>query len=133
MVKSKIEVIAIILVSLMALLQGFYGIFSYLEPSGFATVRGTELFSYLDADWVIIYGSRTIFITLVLGLLIIKKQYSILMWCAIFGVVMPVTDGVLAYQADAPLKVIYKHVATVLYLLVTFYVLKLMTSRCSAK
>jgi hypothetical protein len=49
------------------------------------------------------------------------------MWCALFGTVMPITDGLLAYEAQAPLKVVVKHIATILFLLVAFFVLKLAT------
>jgi len=122
--KSKLEHVGFILVLLMTLLQVFYGLFSYIEPSSFSNIRGTELFSQMDADWVRIYGSRTIFITLILGFLLYAKHYSILMWCALFGIVMPITDGILAYQAEAPFKVVFKHIATIAYLLITFFVLK---------
>jgi hypothetical protein len=37
---------------------------------------------------------------------------------------MPITDGILAYEAQAPLKVVAKHVATILYLLIIFFVFK---------
>lgn len=122
--KSKLEIAGFVMVVLMILLQGFYGAFAYIDPSAFSEVRGTVLFSPMDADWVNIYGSRTVFITLILGLLLYTKNYSILMWCALFGIVMPVTDGYLAYQAEAPLKVIFKHIATILYLVITFFMLK---------
>ncbi len=127
--KSKIEIIGIILVLLMTLLQGFYGIFAYVDPFAFSSIRGTELFSNMDKDWVNIYGSRTIFITLIIGFLLYTRHYSILMWCALFSIVMPVTDGILAYQAEAPFKVILKHVITILYLVITFFVLKRVASK----
>ncbi len=122
--KSQLEYVGFVLVLLMILLQGFYGAFAYIDPSAFASVRGTELFSPMDADWVNIYGSRTIFITLIFGYLLYTRNYSILMWGALFGIVMPVTDGILAYQAEAPFKVVFKHIATVAYLVVIFVVLK---------
>ena len=122
--KSKLEHIGLTLVLLMVLLQGFYGVFAYIDPLAFSHIRGTELFSPMDADWINIYGSRTIFITLTLGFLLYSRHYSILMWCALFGIVMPVTDGVLAYQADAPLQVVAKHIATVVYLVIIFFVLQ---------
>lgn len=121
---SKLETLGFILVLLMTLLQGAYGIFAYLDPSSFSSVRGTELFSQMDADWVNIYASRTIFITLILGFLLYTRNFSILMWCALFGIVMPVTDAILAYQASAPVSLVLKHIATVLYLLATYFVLK---------
>ncbi|NQZ21889.1 MAG: DUF4267 domain-containing protein [Colwellia sp.] len=125
--KSKLEKVGFVLVLLMILLQGFYGIFAYIDPLAFSTVRGTELFALMDADWVNIYGSRTIFITLVLGLLLYSRHYSMLMWCALFGIIMPVTDAVLAYQAGAPFMVIFKHIATIVYLVIIFFVLKRVT------
>jgi len=47
------------------------------------------------------------------------------MWCALFGTVMPITDRILAYEAQAPFKVAFKHIATLAFLLLTFIVLKL--------
>ena len=121
---TGLEKAALVMVLLMVLLQGFYGVFSYLDPSTFSSVRGTELFSTMDADWVKIYGSRTLFITLILAYLLYTRNLVVLMWCALFGTVMPITDGVLAYEAQAPFKVVVKHVATILFLLVTFFFLK---------
>ena len=56
---TGVEKTGFILVLLMVLLQGFYGLFAYFDPTTFASLRGTELFSNMDADWVQIYGSRT--------------------------------------------------------------------------
>jgi len=107
----------------MTLLQGFYGVFTYVDPVSFSLIRGTELFSTMDADWVIIYGSRTLFITLILGYLLYVRHFKVLMWAALFGTIMPITDALLALEAQAPLKVVIKHVATVVYLLITCLVL----------
>lgn len=126
---TKLEKVGCVLVLLMIMLQGFYGIFSYIEPIAFSGVRGTELFSIMDADWVKIYGSRTVFITLILAYLLYDRHYRILMWCALFGVVMPITDGVLAYEAQAPMSVVFKHIATVVYLLMTAFVLKIVIAK----
>jgi len=108
----------------MILLQGFYGVMSIIEPAAFSGLRGTELFSSMDVDWVRVYGSRTIFITLIFGYLLYARNYVVLMWGALFAVVMPITDGVLAYEAQAPFTVVAKHIATVVYLLVIFFLLK---------
>jgi len=124
---TRLEKTAFILVLLMTLLQGFYGIFSYISPAAFATLRGTELFSASDKDWVNIYGSRTIFITLTLAYLLFTRNYATLKWCALFGVIMPITDGFLAYEAQAPFKVIAKHVATIVYVLIIYVTLKKLT------
>jgi hypothetical protein len=121
---SKLERAGLVLVFFMILLQGFYGTFAFLEPAMFSIVRGTELFSNMDTDWVKIYGSRTIFITLIFGYLLYTRSYVVLMWGALFAVVMPITDGALSYEAQAPFKVVAKHVATIVYLLIIFFILK---------
>ena len=121
---TKLEKIGFVLVSLIVLLQGFYGTFAFIDPATFSTVRGTELFSGMDSDWVKIYGSRTIFITLIFGYLLYTRNYIVLMWGALFAVVMPITDGLLAYEAQAPFKVVAKHIATIVYLLIIFFILK---------
>ena len=123
--KSSLETTGFVLVSLMILVQAFYGVFSFIAPSEFAEVRGTELFSVNDLDWVQIYGSRTLFITLVLSYLLLTRNFLTLMWCALFGLIMPIVDGYLGHQAQASLSVVLKHVATGVYLLVTFIVLKM--------
>ena len=120
---TKQENIGRILILLMAIIQGFYGMFAYLDPAAFAVVRGTEL-AIGDADWARIYASRTLFITLTMGYLLYLRNYKILMVLALFGTIMPITDALLAFQAHAPLKVTIKHIATVIYLLITFLVLQ---------
>lgn len=124
--KSRtLEIVGGVLVFLMALIQGVYAVYAYVDPAVFAVLRGTELFVASDADWVQIYASRTLFVALIIGFLLYLKNYKILVWAALFGTVMPITDAYLAYEAHAPDKVVYKHLATFVYLLVTFAVLKL--------
>jgi hypothetical protein len=121
---NKLEKTGFVLVFLMVLLQSFYALFAIINPQAFAVVRGTELFAVMDADWVVIYGSRTLFISLILAYLLYAKHYAILMWGALFGMVMPIIDGYLAYEAQASAKVIGKHIATVIYLMITSFILR---------
>jgi hypothetical protein len=121
---TKLEKVGFVLVSLIVLLQCFYGTFAFIDPDAFSKVRGTQLFSDMDADWVKIYGSRTIFITVIFGYLLYTRNHIVLMWGALFAVVMPITDGVLAYEAQAPFKVVAKHIATIVYLLIIFFIFK---------
>ena len=120
-----VERIAISLVFVMALLQAVYAVYAYLDPQAFSLLRGTELFASNDGDWVKIYASRTMFVALIIGFLLFIQEYKILAWASLFGTVMPATDAFLAYQAGAESVVVYKHIATIVYLLITFYVLKL--------
>ena len=118
-----------ILVLLMALLQGGYAVFAYFDPAAFSVFRGTELLDVGDSDWVKIYASRTLFVALIIGYLLYRRNYKVLAWASLFGAVMPVTDALLAYQAQAPDKVVFKHIATVIYLLVTFLVLQVIVRK----
>ena len=111
------------LVFLMAALQGAYAIFAFIDPIAFSVVRGTELANVVDADWVQIYASRTLFVSLIIGFLLYLKHYKILVWAALFGTVMPITDAYLAIEAHAENNVVYKHIATVIYLLITSFLL----------
>lgn len=119
----------ITLVLLMALLQGFYGVFAYLDPVAFANVRGTALVSVEDMDWVQIYASRTLFISLIIGALLYFREFKVLMWAALLGTVMPLTDAYLAYQAEASFGVVAKHIVTVVYLAITSIVLSIVISK----
>lgn len=124
-----LERLGYILVLLMALLQGGYAIYAYVDPAAFSILRGTELLVVGDSDWVKIYASRTLFVALIIGCLLYFQNYKILVWASLFGAVMPVTDALLAYQAQAPDKVVFKHIATVIYLMVTFLVLRFIVKK----
>jgi hypothetical protein len=117
------------LVLAMALLQAYFAISAYLDPAAFALSRGTTLAATDDADWVRIYASRTLFIALLLGYLLWRSQFRVLKWAALLGTLMPVTDAVLAYQAGATSGIVARHVATLVYLLVTFVVLHISLRR----
>lgn len=114
-----------VLVLLMAVLQGFYGMFAFVDPVTFADVRGTALASNNDIDWIKIYASRTLFVALVVGFLLYLGHYRLLVAVAIFGTVMPITDGWLAFQAGATSDVVIKHVLTFVYLVATAVILHL--------
>jgi hypothetical protein len=114
-----------VLIVLMVLLQGIYAIYAYLDPASFAILRGTDLVVAGDTDWVKVYASRTLFVSLIIGYLLYIKNYKVLMWASLFGAVMPITDAFLAFEANAENKVVYKHLATLIYLLLTFFVLSL--------
>lgn len=128
-----LKILGVTLVLLMALLQAVYGVFAFMDPVAFSTLRGTELIAQGDTDWVKIYASRTIFIALLITLLLLLKQYNLLFWSALFGIVMPATDAWLAINAGAAFGIVAKHLATILYLFVTAIILKLITKKEKAK
>lgn len=127
--RTNVEWLGVVMVLLMALLQAGYAIFATVDPLAFSQLRGTELFASGDADWVVIYASRTFFVALIIGFLLLRREYKILFWAALFGTVMPVADALLAYQANAQGIVVYKHLATIIYLIATCFVLSRVTRR----
>ncbi len=125
------KVASIILVLIMMLIQTFYAIFAFVDPSAFAVVRGTDLMDLADSDWVLIYASRTLFVALIIGYLVYIQNFKVLKWAALFGIVMPLTDAILAYQAEASTLVIGKHIGTAVYLVITFLVLHICIKKSS--
>jgi hypothetical protein len=111
------------LVLLMVLVQGSYALFAFIDPGAFSSNRGTELADVGDSDWVRIYASRTLFVALIVGYLLYARDFVLLKWVALLGLVMPVADALLAHQSDAAFTVVAKHLATVVYLMCTFLVL----------
>lgn len=117
------EKIGFYLILIMGIIQLVYAGIAFFDQELFARIRGTHLFNTKDADWVVIYASRTLFIAMLIGLLLIKKHYSLLKWLALLGLVMPITDLVLAYNSKQGFSVICKHVTTSVYLIITYFVL----------
>ena len=118
-----------VFVALMAGLQLAYALYAFVDPAAFSVTRGTELFAAGDSDWIKIYASRTLFIALIVGYLLYRKHVAILAVASLLGTVMPVTDAWLAYHASAGDKVVLKHVATALFLVTTFAVLRSVVRR----
>ena len=118
------EALAIALVAAMALLQLYFACYAYLDPSAFSAARGAPLLDSGDGDWVQIYASRTLFIVLILGVLLVRRDYSLLAWAALLGTVMPVTDTILAALDQAAFSYQLRHWATLAYLVAAFLVLR---------
>jgi len=111
------------LVLAMVTLQAFYAARAFLDPGAFASYRGQTLTAMEDAGWVHVYATRTLFIALFLGVLLFRRDFAALKWAALFGLVMPVGDTLLALHANAPAAIVTRHVVTALYLIVTFLAL----------
>ena len=129
---SPIRAVGFWLAVVMALLQAFYAFQGFVDPSGFAAYRGTPLLADGDAGWVHMYASRTLFVALTVGLLLVRRDLATLKWVALAGVVMPISDALVAQQAGASTAIVLRHVATVVYLLVTFGLIWLWCQRNEA-
>jgi hypothetical protein len=113
----------------MGLIQAVYAVRAFVDPEGFAVYRGTALAAVADAEWVRIYASRTLFVALTVGFLLVRRDLASLKWVALLGVVMPLSDALLAHQSGASSAVVGRHVATLAYLLLTFGALHSWTNR----
>lgn len=107
----------------IALLQGFYAAWSFADPQAVASYRGGPLEGDSAALWVHAYGSRTLFIALVVLLLLRRGDLAALKWVTLFGLVMPISDAWSAMHSADPEAGIVRHVLTAAYLLLTFAML----------
>jgi hypothetical protein len=107
----------------IAILQGFYAAWAFVDPQTLAAYRGASIGGPAEAIWAHAYGSRTLFVALVVLLLLRRGDLATLRWAALLGLVMPVSDAWSSIQAAAPHAEIVRHVATAIYLLITFAML----------
>lgn len=107
----------------MGLLQALYAVQAFVDPSAFAIYRGTPLAAGGDAAWVHAYASRTLFVALCVGYLLVRRDLVTLKWIALFGLVMPVSDAVIAQNSGASISIVARHVGTVIYMIITFMAL----------
>jgi hypothetical protein len=107
----------------IALLQGFYAGWSFADPQAVASYRGGPLAGESAALWVHAYGSRTLFIALVVLLLLRRGDLATLKWVTLFGLVMPISDAWSAVHSADHEAGIVRHALTAAYLLLTFALL----------
>jgi hypothetical protein len=88
-----------------------------------ASYRGGSIEGHAEALWVHTYGSRTLFIALVVLVLLRRGDLATLKWVALLGLVMPFSDAWSAFQSAASQAEIVRHVVTAIYLLITFAML----------
>lgn len=115
--------IGIWMVVAIALLQGFYAVWAFVDPQAVASYRGGSLEGDSAVLWVHAYGSRTLFIALVVLLLLRQGDLATLKWVTLFGLVMPISDAWSAMHSANPEAGIMRHVLTAAYLLLTFAML----------
>lgn len=104
----------------VALLQGFYAVWAFLDPHAVAAYRGSSIEGPGEALWVHAYASRTLFIVFVVVLLLRRGDVATLKWVALLGLIMPASDAWSAIRSEAPAADVIRHVATAIYLFITF-------------
>lgn len=107
----------------MSALQGLNAVRTAIDPISFATYMGIPITLTEQAAWVQIYGLRAAFISLLTAVLLARDDMAALKWTAVAALVMPLGDAWLAYQASAPMSVVGRHVAIVVFLILASYFL----------
>jgi hypothetical protein len=118
-VKSPITTMGFWLAVPLAALQAFNVLRVILDPAGFADYMGAPLAAASDASWVMIYGSRTAFIALLVAVLLARRDLNALKWTALAALVMPLADAWVAHQAGADTAIVARHLAISAYVFVT--------------
>jgi hypothetical protein len=108
---------------LMAVLQGVNTVRVVLDPTGFATYIGIPLGLAEQVNWVQIYGLRTAFISILITVLLIRKDLATLRWIALAALIMPFGDAWITHDIGAPLSIVGRHLAIAGFLIMTAFFL----------
>lgn len=101
----------------IAVLQAVNAVRTLIDPVGFAAYMGA---AGGDPAWVQIYGLRAAFIALLTGVLLVRQDLNALKWVALCALLMPLGDALIVSGAAADGAIVMRHVATAVFVLVTF-------------
>ena len=101
--------------SVLIVIYSFFNVIrAVVAPEAFSTAMG--LASGIGNPFVEVYASRTAFIALVAGALLIGRQRQLLAWFAGLAILLPVADACLVWRMGASVGFIAKHLAIAAYL-----------------
>lgn len=104
---------------LMGLSQAANAVRAFVDPSGFASYMGLPLVDGSDPDFVYVYGLRTTFIAILVGIFAVMRNVSSLKWMGLAALVMPLGDVILTVQAGADTAIIIRHTVITAYVAAT--------------
>ena len=117
------------LAGLMALSQLVNGVRALVNPLGFAEYMGLPLIHAEDVGFVQVYGFRALFVGVLVGMFLVRKDLRSLLWVAIAALVMPLGDIWLVTSADAEAAIVARHVLIALVVAATALLLFLRLRR----
>jgi hypothetical protein len=97
----------------MAAYMIFNAISAWSGPFAFADRLGLPIATSEGEGWVRVYALRAAFIGLLLGGLVLARQWRALFLLAVAAVVMPLGDALLTYDARAPTATVGRHIALI--------------------
>lgn len=112
-----------IMVGLGGLLMAANAVRATIDASAFATYLGLPLADPADAGLLHIYALRALFISLLVGALLMARQRRALALLAATAVVMPLGDAYLTSTAGAAASTVGRHLAIAVFLMVTAFLL----------
>jgi Domain of unknown function (DUF4267) len=115
--------------ALIALLMGVNTFRAFADPIGFATYMGLPLKNPTDIGFVHVYGLRAAFLGLFAAILLARQDMQTLKLYALAALVMPLGDALLTWTAGAPTAIVGRHIAIMVYLAATAYMLHRWTTR----
>jgi len=119
------------LAAMMAVFQAANAVRSIGDPVQFAGYMGLPLENAADIGFVAVYGLRAGFISLMITILLLRRQLDALAWVALAALVMPIGDAWLTFSAGAPAATVARHGAVAAYVLVAFVFLRRAADRVS--
>ena len=104
--------------ALMAVSQAANAIRVLADPNGFSDYMGLPIPDGESVGFVYVYALRAAFIAIAVGIFVVLRNISALMWLGAAALIMPAGDTLLTWQAGAPDAIIIRHAATTLYVAV---------------
>ncbi|MEI8145244.1 MAG: DUF4267 domain-containing protein [Alphaproteobacteria bacterium] len=120
------------LAAVIGAFQAVNAVRAFADPSGFAAFYGTPIIDPRDIAFIYVYALRTSFIAILVAFFLIRQQVEALKWMALAALVMPIGDALLVTLAHGSPLTIARHVATAIYLGVTFLVFRRYLARTTA-
>jgi Domain of unknown function (DUF4267) len=117
---------------LMIISQLINVIRAFTDPVAFAVYMGLPLANEADIGFVEVYGLRALFLAIFAAALIYTKQIRSLSLLALFAVMMPIGDVMLASNAGAPTAIIVRHIVIGVFLLLAWFFLSRWSSANAA-
>jgi hypothetical protein len=105
--------LGVALVVLMAIYMAFNTFQAWGAPVAFADRLGLPITGAESEGWVRVYALRAAFIALLLGGLVLARQWRALSLFAFAALIMPLGDAWLTYNTGAPIAIFGRHIALI--------------------
>ena len=109
--------------AILALSQGINAFRAVADPLAFSAYMGLPVSEPREAGFVFVYALRAAFLGLFAAILIARNDIQTLKIFALAALLMPLGDAALTWRAGAPGVIVARHIAYVVYIGVTAFLL----------